>query len=145
MTPLPEMHGSIDLYTLAVFSVEQKHAQEEGWIMVDKNVSDAVQNAAASVQGGADAARDYASKGAAAAREYGNRGYNAARDYAGTARDYANKGYDAARGYASTGMDAAARIGDNMTDFVRNEPWIAVVAAFAVGYLAARMIRRLSI
>jgi ElaB/YqjD/DUF883 family membrane-anchored ribosome-binding protein len=139
------MHGSIDFHTLAAFSVEQNHAQEEGWIMADKNVSDAVQNAAASAQGAADTARDYASKGAAAARDYGNRGYNAARDYAGTARDYANKGYGAAREYAGTGIDAAARIGENMTEFVRNEPWIAVVAAFAVGYLAARMVRRLSI
>jgi len=34
---------------------------------------------------------------------------------------------------------------DNLTEFVRNEPWIAVAAAFAVGYVAARMMRRLSI
>jgi ElaB/YqjD/DUF883 family membrane-anchored ribosome-binding protein len=101
--------------------------QEEGRIMVDSNVSDATQNAAASVQGAANVARSYASKGANAAR------------------DYANKGYDAAREYASTGIDAAARVSDNLTDFVRNEPWIAVVAAFAVGYLAARVVRRLSI
>jgi len=106
--------------------------------MVDNNGSDAVQNAAASVQGAADIARDYASKSTDAARDYANKGYDAA-------REYANKGYDAAREYANTGIDAAARVSDNMTEFVRNEPWIAVVAAFAVGYLAARMVRRLSI
>jgi ElaB/YqjD/DUF883 family membrane-anchored ribosome-binding protein len=112
--------------------------QEEGRIMVDKNVSDAAQNAAASVQGATDVARDYASKGSDAARDYANKGYNAA-------RDYANRGYDAAREYANTGIDAATQISDNLTEFVRNEPWIAVVAAFAVGYLAARLVRRLSI
>ncbi len=102
--------------------------------MVDNNVSNAAQNAAASVQAATDIVRGYASRGA-----------DAARDYAGTARDYANKGYDAARDYANVGIDAAARIGDDLTDFVRKEPWIAVAAAFAVGYLAARIVRRLSI
>jgi ElaB/YqjD/DUF883 family membrane-anchored ribosome-binding protein len=95
--------------------------------MVDRNVTDTAQNAAAAAQGAADVTRDYA-----------NRGYNAA-------RDYANKGYDAAREYANTGMDVASRVSDNLTEFVRNEPWIAVVAAFAVGYVTARMVRRLSI
>jgi ElaB/YqjD/DUF883 family membrane-anchored ribosome-binding protein len=114
-------------------------------MMVDKNVSDAAQNAAASVRQTAGRAQDYASKGVDAAREYANRGYDAARQYAGTAREYANQGYDAAREYASAGMDVAGRVGDNLTDFVRNEPWIAVAAAFAVGYVAARMLRRLSL
>jgi ElaB/YqjD/DUF883 family membrane-anchored ribosome-binding protein len=95
--------------------------------MVDRNVTDTAQNAADAAQAASDATREYA-----------NKGYNAA-------RDYANKGYDAAREYASTGMDVAGRVGDNLTEFVRNEPWIAVVAAFAVGYVAARMVRRLSI
>jgi ElaB/YqjD/DUF883 family membrane-anchored ribosome-binding protein len=95
--------------------------------MADRNVTDTAQNAAAAAQAASDATREYA-----------NKGYNAA-------REYANKGYDAAREYASTGMDVAGRVSDNLTEFVRNEPWIAVAAAFAVGYVAARMIRRLSI
>lgn len=30
----------------------------------------------------------------------------------------------------------------DVRQFVRDEPWIAVAAAFAVGYLAARLLRR---
>jgi ElaB/YqjD/DUF883 family membrane-anchored ribosome-binding protein len=124
--------------------------------MDDKNTSDVAQNAAASARRAANASQDYASKGVDAAREYANRGYGSAREYADTARDYANRGYDAARDYANQGYDAAreyanagidvaARMSDNLTEFVRNEPWIAVAAAFAVGYVAARLLRRLSI
>ena len=107
--------------------------------MVDKNISEAVRDAGGAVDASA------ASTSGDTTREYVNRGYNAARDYVGGARDYANKGYDAARDYANAGLDAAARAGENLTEFVRKEPWIAVVAAFAVGYLAARVVRRLSI
>jgi ElaB/YqjD/DUF883 family membrane-anchored ribosome-binding protein len=92
-------------------------------IMVDKNMTDAARNVAASARQAADAAKDYAVRGIDVAREYG-----------GTARDYAN-----------TGMDVAARTSENLTEFVRNEPWIAMAAAFAVGYVAARLMRRLSI
>jgi ElaB/YqjD/DUF883 family membrane-anchored ribosome-binding protein len=101
--------------------------------MAEKNVSDSIQGAAAQ-----DTAQDYAGKGADAAREYLDRGSKAA-------SDYANKGYDAAREYANSGLDVAARMRDNVTEFVRNEPWIAVAAAFAIGYVAARVMRRLSI
>jgi hypothetical protein len=94
--------------------------------MVDKNVSEAAE--------AGDMAYGYAAKG-----------MDAAREYAGTAQDYANKGYDAAREYANASVDVAARIGDNLTEFVRKEPLIAIAAAFAVGYLAARIMRRLSI
>ncbi len=124
--------------------------------MVDKNISDVGPIAAASARQAADTVQNYAGKGVDTAREYANRGYDAAREYAGsarefankgydTARDYANQGYDAAREYANVGMDVAGRVGDNLTEFVRNEPWIAVAAAFAVGYVAARFLRRLSI
>jgi len=95
--------------------------------MVDKNVSEAAQNAAVSAAHVTDKAYEQAAKGMDAAR------------------DYANKGYDAAREYANAGVDVAARISDNLTEFVRKEPWIAIAGAFAVGYLAARIMRRLSI
>ena len=32
----------------------------------------------------------------------------------------------------------------DLRDFVRREPWIAIAAAFAVGYVAAQIIRRVS-
>lgn len=75
---------------------------------------------------------------ASSAREAAGQGYDAAREYAG-------KGYDSAREYANTGMDMAARVAEDLRDFVRREPWIAIAAAFAVGYLAARILRKLSL
>jgi ElaB/YqjD/DUF883 family membrane-anchored ribosome-binding protein len=81
----------------------------------------------------ADSAREYSD----AAREYAGRGYDAA-------REYASRGYDATREYASVGMEAASNFSSNLEEFVRKDPWIAIVSAFAVGYLAARMLRRVS-
>lgn len=57
----------------------------------------------------------------------------AARQYGATAREYAN-----------SGLDVATNVSNNLTDFVRREPWIAMVAAFAVGYLMARAVKRVS-
>jgi ElaB/YqjD/DUF883 family membrane-anchored ribosome-binding protein len=99
--------------------------------MVDRNTMNMAKDAASS-------ARETAGQGYDAAREYANKGYD-------TARDYAGKGYDSAREYANTGMDVAARVAEDMRDFVRREPWIAIAAAFAVGYLAARLLRKLSL
>jgi ElaB/YqjD/DUF883 family membrane-anchored ribosome-binding protein len=84
--------------------------------MVDQNMADAAQDAAASARTAVNAAQDYVGKGA-----------------------------DAAREYANTGIDMVARVHDNLSEFVRNEPWISIAAAFAVGYVAARLIRRLPI
>jgi ElaB/YqjD/DUF883 family membrane-anchored ribosome-binding protein len=128
-----------------LFSEFAKTPKTGEGIMVDKDMTEAAQNAAASARQAADAAKDYAGKGVDAAREYANRGYGAAREYAGAAHDYSNKGYDAAREYANAGIDLAGRMSENLTEFVRNEPWIAMAAAFAVGYVAARLMRRLSI
>jgi len=48
-------------------------------------------------------------------------------------------GYDAAQQYVKDkGMDLDLR------DLVRREPWLAIAAAFAVGYFAAQIIRRVS-
>ncbi len=47
--------------------------------------------------------------------------------------------YDAAQQYVKDkGMDLDLR------DFVRREPWLAIAAAFAVGYFAAQIVRRVS-
>jgi ElaB/YqjD/DUF883 family membrane-anchored ribosome-binding protein len=48
-------------------------------------------------------------------------------------------GYAAAQQYVTD--DALAF---DLREFVRREPWIAITAAFAVGYVAARLIRRFS-
>ena len=106
--------------------------------MVDKNSFDAAENAATSIREASDTAKDYIGNRVDAAREYANQGCTAA-------RDYANQGYDAARDYSSAGLDVAARLTGDLADFVRKEPWIAVAAAFAVGYVTARIMRRLLI
>jgi len=50
-----------------------------------------------------------------------------------------NDGYQAARKYArGIGIDF------DLPEFVRREPWIAIAAAFAVGYVAAQILRRAS-
>ena len=48
-------------------------------------------------------------------------------------------GYDAAQQFVKDqGFDLDLR------GFVRREPWLAIAAAFAVGYFAARIVRRVS-
>ncbi len=47
--------------------------------------------------------------------------------------------YKAARQYAE---DESLSL--DLGDLVRREPWLAVAAAFAIGYVAARIIRRVS-
>ena len=48
-------------------------------------------------------------------------------------------GYDAAQGYVrERGFTL------DLGEFVRREPWLALAAAFAIGYVAAQIIRRAS-
>ncbi|MBF6571378.1 MAG: hypothetical protein IVW54_21180 [Candidatus Binataceae bacterium] len=55
------------------------------------------------------------------------------------ASDAAKDGYRAARKYAK-----GIGINFDLPDFVRREPWMAVAAAFAIGYVAAQILRRVS-
>ena len=49
------------------------------------------------------------------------------------------EGYDAAQQYLQEkGLDF------DLSDFVRREPWIAIAAAFAIGYVVAKIVRRVS-
>lgn len=48
-------------------------------------------------------------------------------------------GYEAAQRYA---QDELFKF--DLGDFIRREPWLAVAAAFAIGYVAARIVRRVS-
>jgi ElaB/YqjD/DUF883 family membrane-anchored ribosome-binding protein len=59
-------------------------------------------------------------------------------------RQAAEQGYETVKEYAGKSVDAVGDVSDDLTEFVRHEPWIALAAAFAVGYLAARVIRRVS-
>jgi hypothetical protein len=48
-------------------------------------------------------------------------------------------GYDAAQQFAKEkGIELDLR------DLVRREPWLAIAAAFAIGYVAAQIVRRVS-
>jgi ElaB/YqjD/DUF883 family membrane-anchored ribosome-binding protein len=61
------------------------------------------------------------------------------RQAAETAGQAVKDGYQAAQQYVrEKGLDFDLR------DFVRREPWIAVAGAFAIGYVAAQIIRRVS-
>ena len=61
------------------------------------------------------------------------------RQAADVASQAVKDGYDAAHQYVKDkGMDLDLR------DFVRREPWLAIAAAFAVGYVAAQIVRRVS-
>jgi ElaB/YqjD/DUF883 family membrane-anchored ribosome-binding protein len=48
-------------------------------------------------------------------------------------------GYEAAQQCAEDGL-----FNLDLGDFVRREPWLAVAAAFAIGYIAAQTVRRVS-
>lgn len=56
-----------------------------------------------------------------------------------TASQAVKDGYEAAQQFAQEkGLDIDLGLGD----FVRREPWIAIAAAFAIGYVAAQIVRR---
>lgn len=61
-----------------------------------------------------------------------------------TGREAVGRGYQAAKEYAGKGAEALGDVTTNLSDFVRREPWIALVAAFAVGYVAAQVVRKVS-
>jgi ElaB/YqjD/DUF883 family membrane-anchored ribosome-binding protein len=61
------------------------------------------------------------------------------RDAADRAADALKDGYDAAQQYVQD------RVGDfDLREFVGREPWIAIAAAFAVGYVVAQIVKRVS-
>ena len=47
-------------------------------------------------------------------------------------------GYKAAQQYAQENLSV------DVADFVRREPWMAIIVAFAIGYVAAQTIHRTS-
>lgn len=66
-----------------------------------------------------------------------------AADKAGQAADHAGQaikdGYDSAQRYVQD------TIGDfDLRELVRREPWLAIAAAFAVGYVVAQIVKRVS-
>jgi ElaB/YqjD/DUF883 family membrane-anchored ribosome-binding protein len=61
------------------------------------------------------------------------------REAADKASQAVKDGYDAAQQFVQD------QVGDfDLREFVRREPWIAIAAAFAVGYVVAQVIKRVS-
>jgi ElaB/YqjD/DUF883 family membrane-anchored ribosome-binding protein len=68
-----------------------------------------------------------------------NQAMDQGRNAAEQAGHAVKEGYNAARQYAE---DKGLNI--DVGDFVRREPWLAIAGAFAIGYVAAQMIKRVS-
>jgi ElaB/YqjD/DUF883 family membrane-anchored ribosome-binding protein len=60
------------------------------------------------------------------------------------AREATDTGFERAWEYTKLGSDTAGRITETLSEFVRKEPWIAIAAAFAAGYVVAWVMRRIS-
>lgn len=67
-------------------------------------------------------------------------GVKAAREGVRTARE----GIEYASEHVNDGVDFAKSMASSLSDFVARQPLVAVAGAFLVGYLAARMLRRVS-
>ena len=52
-------------------------------------------------------------------------------------------GYESARVYADKGLDYVGDLTERVSGFVQRDPWIAVAGAFAIGYVAAHLLRRM--
>ena len=57
--------------------------------------------------------------------------------------EYADKGRDMLNEYADKGMDYVSSANSMMTNFIREEPILAMATIFAAGYLAARVLNSL--
>jgi hypothetical protein len=87
-------------------------------IFGNSGFEDAARQGKAALRQGVDAAR---------------KGVNAARDSVGNAQDY-----------IGGGADLVSDLSNSLSDFVMRQPLLAVAGAFLVGYMAARMLRKVS-
>ena len=75
------------------------------------------------------------------------RGAAALKMGAATARDgirAAKEGLDHAQEHLGDGLDYVRELSGSLNDFVVRQPFIAIAGAFVIGYMAARMLRRVS-
>jgi hypothetical protein len=89
------------------------------------------------IAGAGDEAVETAARRGAAALKMG----------AATARDgirAAKEGLDHAQEHLGDGLDYVRELSGSLNDFVVRQPFIAIAGAFVIGYLAARMLRRVS-
>jgi hypothetical protein len=88
---------------------------------------------------------DTVHKAASMTREAVDGARDAACQAAQPGRKAAGAGSGSVREYVSDGLNHAVEMRDSITDFVQRQPWVALVGAFVVGYIAARALRRLSV
>jgi hypothetical protein len=69
---------------------------------------------------------------------------DAARQAVDAGCETVDAGYDNAREYISSGLNYAGEMSERVNDFVQRQPWVALVGAFVVGYVAAKALRHLS-
>ncbi len=55
-----------------------------------------------------------------------------------------DEGREKLNDFAEKGMDYVSSANSVLTDFVRDEPLIAIASAFAIGYIAARILNRVT-
>jgi hypothetical protein len=58
------------------------------------------------------------------------------------AADTGGDAIEAARDYADKSLGYAGDLGDQLSDFARRDPWLAMIGALAIGYVAAHFFRR---
>lgn len=89
-----------------------------------------------SIQNTSDTIEKVAQRGGAALKE----GMNAARD----GLDGAKQGLDYAQEHVNDGVDYVLEMIRSVNEMVARQPLLAVGGAFLIGYIAARLMRRVS-
>ncbi|SRR5579871_2244593 len=95
-----------------------------------ENVSDIMSNSGVNVGAAAKQGKEALRQGVDAAR----RGASAAKETLGQAQDY----------IMHDGLDMLTDLTNSLSDFVARQPLMAVAGAFLIGYMAARVLRRVS-
>lgn len=68
---------------------------------------------------------------------------DAAHNVAAAGRKVLEESYDNLREYGEKSLSYAGRLTDDVVEFVKREPLIAVGAAFLLGFVAAQVLRRM--
>lgn len=69
-----------------------------------------------------------------------------ARDFSREAIDKGiDRGYDRASEYLSKGIDYAGEASNGLAELVQRQPWLALAGAFVIGYVAAKVLRQMSL
>ena len=87
---------------------------------------------------------DAVNKATAMTKESVSAASAAAHEAAHAGSDAMTAGYENAREYLSSGLNHAGEMSESVVDFVERQPWVALLGAFVLGYVAAKALRLLS-